>query len=135
MHAIARITNMTVQKNITKMTIMAKITKITKQGSDPGKYDKSLKEGWERGFTNVTKIPKRTIITKITKITNQRSDTVKCHKPLKEKRERSFPNVTNPLPLSVLKICYSCCYGFPHLLFPLYLLFSLYLWAPFPCPP
>ena len=47
------------------------------QRSDTGKYNKSLKENRERGFTNVTKIPKIPIIPKITSITNQGSDTGK----------------------------------------------------------
>ena len=55
-------------KNKTKMTIIAKRTKITNQGSDTGKYNKSLKERRKRGFINVTKIPKITIIAKITRI-------------------------------------------------------------------
>ena len=72
MRAIAKIINVTtVQKKTTlKVTIIAKIIKMTNQGNDTGKYNKSLREGRERGFTNVTKIPKITIIARVTKITN-----------------------------------------------------------------
>ena len=34
----------------------------TNKGSNTGKYNKSLKESRERGFTNVTRIPKITIV-------------------------------------------------------------------------
>ena len=81
-------------KNTTKITITAKITKITNQGSDTSKYNKSLKENREMGFTDATKISKITIIAKITKITNQGSDTGSYNKSLKESRERGFTNVT-----------------------------------------
>ena len=81
-------------KNTPKITITAKITKITNQGSNTGKYNKSLKDSRERNFTDVTKIPKITIIAKITKTTNQGSNTGKYNKSLKENRERRFTNVT-----------------------------------------
>ena len=49
MHAIAKITNITtLQKNIPKITVIAKIAKTTNQGSDTGKYSKSLKESTDR---------------------------------------------------------------------------------------
>ena len=76
--------------NTNNEIITAKITQITNRGSDKGKYNKSLKERRERGFTDVTKKPKRTITAKITKITNLRSDTGKYSKSLKESRERGF---------------------------------------------
>ena len=54
MDAIAKITNVpAVERTIPKITITAKITKITNQGSDNGKFNKSLKESRERAFTNV----------------------------------------------------------------------------------
>ena len=54
MHAILKITNVpAVERTIPKITNMAKVTKITNQGSDNGKFDKSLKESRERPFTNV----------------------------------------------------------------------------------
>ena len=64
---------------VPKITIIARITKITNQGSDTCKYNKSLKQSREKGFTYVAKIPK--IITpKITKIKNQESDIGKYNK-------------------------------------------------------
>ena len=56
------------KKTVPKITIIAGITKITNEGSDTGKYSKSLKESRERGYADVTKIPKITIIAGITKI-------------------------------------------------------------------
>ena len=93
------------KKDTTKITITAKITKTVNQGRDTDKYieslkessemitnqvfnsckyNKSLKESRERGFTVATKI---TITAKITKITNLGSDTGKHNKSLKESRE------------------------------------------------
>ena len=57
-------------KNTENNNYSKKITKTTNQGSDTGKYNKPLKESWEWGLTNITKIPKITIIPKITNITN-----------------------------------------------------------------
>ena len=48
--------------------------KIKNEGSNTGKYDKSLNQSRDKGFTDLTKI---TITAKITKITNQGSDTGK----------------------------------------------------------
>ena len=90
MHAIAKIANVTaVQRTIPKLTIIAKITKIANQGSDNGKYNKSLKESRERAFTNVLKIPKISTVARLTKITNQTSNTGKHNKSLKESKERA----------------------------------------------
>ena len=71
-----------------------------------GKYNKSLKESRERGFTDVIKIPKITITAKITKITNLGSDIGKHNKSLKESRERGFTNVTK-IPKTTLILDYS----------------------------
>ena len=62
-----------------KITIIAEITNLTNQGSDNGKYNKSLKERKEGGFTYVIQITKM-ITAKITKLTNRRSDTGKYNK-------------------------------------------------------
>ena len=78
-------TNVSIAK-ISKITITPKITKIINQGNDNGKYNKSLKESRERGFTDVTKTPNITITAKITKITNQGGNTGKYDRSLKESR-------------------------------------------------
>ena len=76
-----------------KITIIAKITKIINQGSDNGKYNKSLKESRERPFTNVLKI---STVARLTKIANQVSDTGKYNKSLisERKQGKSLTNVT-----------------------------------------
>ena len=56
---------------------------ITNQVYNSGKYNKSLKESREGGFTDETKIPKITITAKITKITNLGRDTGEHNKSLK----------------------------------------------------
>ena len=80
---------------------------ITNQVYNSGKYNKSLKESRERGFTDVTKIPKITITGKITKITNLGSDTGKHNNSLREWRERGFTNVTK-IPKTIILDCSSC---------------------------
>ena len=83
------------------------ITKFN-QVYNSGKYNKSLKESRERGFTDVTKIPKITITAKITKITSLGSDIGKHNISLKESRERGFKNVTK-IPKATLILDYSLC--------------------------
>ena len=79
---------------------------ITNQVYNSGKYNKSLKESGERGFTRITKIPKITITAKITKITNLGSDTGEHNKSLKETGERGFTNVRK-IPKTTLILDYS----------------------------
>ena len=80
------------QRTIPKITVIAKITEITNQGSDNGKYNKSLNESRERAFTNVLKIPKISTAAGLTKITNPASHTAKYSKSLKESKK--IPKIT-----------------------------------------
>lgn len=68
--------------------------KITNQVNNSGKYNKSLKQSREKGFTNVAIIT-NIITEKIEKIRNQESGNGKYNNSLKESSERGFRDLKN----------------------------------------